>query len=296
MPSTADRPAGGRVDSHQHFWRYDATAYPWIGAGMQVLARDWLPGDLRPRLDAGGFGRCIAVQARDSVEETGFLLDLADAHPWIAAVVGWVDLRSSDLGRELARWNGRAALKGIRHLLQDEPGPQRWMADAAVRRNVAELQRRGLVYDVLVHARQLDGVADFCAALDAHTLVLDHLAKPAIRERSAAARAAWRAALQPVAALPHVVCKLSGLVTEAHWRDGRLQDHPAEDFHPYLDTALELFGPQRLMFGSDWPVCLLAASHAGVCGLIDGWARQRLSADEQAALWGGTAARCYGLD
>lgn len=194
----------GRIDSHQHFWRYEAAAYPWIGAD--------------------GFDRCIAVQARDRVEETGFLLDLADAHPWIAAVVGWIDLRSSDIERDLGRWAGRPALKGFRHLLQDEPEPQR----------------------------------------DGHTLVLDHLAKPAVRERSAAARAAWRAGLRPVAALPHVVCKLSGLVTEARWRDGRLQNHPAADFHPYLDTALELFGPRRLMFGSDWPVCLLAEHHAGV--------------------------------
>lgn len=284
-----------RVDSHQHFWRYDAAQYPWIGPGMQALARDWLPEDLLPLMQARGIDRCVAVQARASEAETDFLLALAQQHPWIAGVVGWVELREGEVAPRLARWDGQAALKGLRHLLQDEADVRAVLANPVFRRNVAVLQSRGLVYDLLVHAHQLDGLADFCAALDGHTLVLDHLGKPAVRERGDAAFEAWRDALHPVAALPHVMCKLSGLVTEARWKDGRLDGQAHADLHRYLDTTLDLFGPQRLMFGSDWPVCLLAAPHAEVLTLLSDWARQRLSPDERAALWGGNAQRCYGL-
>jgi len=284
-----------RIDSHQHFWRYDAAQYPWIVHGMQALARDWLPDDLLPLMQARGIDRCVAVQARASEAETDFLLALAAQHPWIAGVVGWVELREGNVAPRLARWDGQPALKGMRHLLQDEADVSAMLASPVFRRNVDTLQSHGLVYDLLVHAHQFDGLADLCAELDGHTLVLDHLGKPAVRERGDAAFLAWRVALRPVAALPHVMCKLSGLVTEARWRDGQLDGQTHEDFHRYLDTALELFGPQRLMFGSDWPVCLLAQPHAEVVGLIDRWS-QPLSPDERAALWGGNAQRCYGIN
>jgi L-fuconolactonase len=284
-----------RIDSHQHFWRYDAAEYPWIASHMQVLARDWLPEDLRPLMQARGIERCVAVQARSSEAETDFLLALAAQHPWIAGVVGWVELREGDVAPRLARWDGQAVLKGMRHVLQVEADVRAVLASPVFRRNVAVLQARGLVYDLLVQAHQFEGLAGFCAALDGHTLVLDHLGKPAVRERGDAAFEAWRQALRPVAALPHVMCKLSGLVTEARWREGQLDGHTPADFHRYLDTALELFGPQRLMFGSDWPVCQLAQAHAEVVALIEDWA-QRLSPDERAALWGGNAQRCYGID
>lgn len=246
-----------RIDSHQHFWCYDAAQYPWIGGHMQVLARDWLPDDLWPLMQARGIERCVAVQARSSPAETDFLLALAAQHPWIASVVGWVELREGNVAPRLARWDGQAALKGMRHLLQVEADVRAVLASSVFRRNVAVLQARGLVYDLLVQAHQFEGLAGFCAELDGHALVLDHLGKPAIRERGDAAFEAWCQALRPVAALPHVMCKLSGLVTEARWRDGQLDGHTPADLHRYLDTALELFGPKRLMFGSDWPVCLL---------------------------------------
>lgn len=283
-----------RIDSHQHFWRYDAAEFPWIGSGMQDLARDWLPADLKPLMQASGIERCIAVQARTSEAETDFLLALAAEQPWIAGVIGWVELREGDVERRLARWRGQSALKGFRHVLQDEADVPAVLSSPVFRRNVAVLQSRGLVYELLVHAHQFDGLADFCATLDGHTLVLDHLGKPAIREPGDSAFASWRVALQPVAAQPHVMCKLSGLVTEARWRDGALDGHRPADFHRYLDTALELFGPHRLMFGSDWPVCMLAQPHAGVVDLIDGWS-QRLSPNEREALWAGNAQRCYDL-
>lgn len=276
-----------RIDVHQHFWRYDADAYPWMDAGMGVLKRDRLPADLRPLLDAQGIDACIAVQARADEAETDFLLGLADDHDWIAAVIGWVDLRTDDLDTRLAQWNGRAKLAGFRHLLQDDPDVAATLADPAFNRGVATLQARGRVYEVLVRgADQLAQAPSFCARHDRHWLVLDHLGKPAIGGDD---DAAWRKALARLAALPHVACKVSGLVTEAV---GDRIDAAA--IRRYLDAALESFGPQRLLFGSDWPVCLLRAEYAEVAALVADWSRA-LSTDERAALWGGNAVRCYGL-
>ena len=276
-----------RIDAHQHFWRYDADAYPWIDAGMDVLKRDRLPADLRPLLDAQGIDACIAVQARADEAETGFLLELADEHDWIAAVIGWVDLRADDLDGRLARWGDRAKLAGFRHLLQDDPDVAATLADPAFNRGVSTLQARGQIYEVLVRgSAQLAQAPAFCARHDRHWLVLDHLGKPAI---GGGEDAAWRKALGELAAQPHIACKVSGLVTEVV---GDRIDVDA--IRRYLDTALELFGPQRLLFGSDWPVCLLRADYAEVAGLVADWS-QALSADERAALWGGNAMRCYGL-
>lgn len=276
-----------RIDAHQHFWRYDAAAYPWMDAGMGVLKRDWLPADLRPLLDAQDIDACIAVQARADEAETDFLLGLAGEHDWIAVVIGWVELRAEDLDRRLARWAGASKLAGFRHLLQDDPDVAATLADPAFNRGVATLQTRGQVYEVLVRgAGQLAQAPAFCARHDRHWLVLDHLGKPAIGSDD---DVAWRKALAGLAELSHVACKLSGLVTEA------IVDRiDAEAIRRYLDTALELFGPQRLLFGSDWPVCLLRADYAEVAAIVAGWS-QALSADERAALWGGNAARCYGL-
>jgi len=309
-----------RIDAHQHFWRYDAEAYPWIGAGMDVLRRDWLPQDLRPLLDAQGIDACIAVQARADEAETDFLLDLAREHLWIAGVIGWVDLRADDLDARLARWrnahlderrpgqardlqeiafvgaglarhwpwSGRSsALAGFRNLLQDDPDVAATLADPRFNRGVQQLQDHALVYEVLVRgATQLEQTPDFCERHDRHWLVLDHLGKPTIGGDQ---DQRWHDALRELAAMPHVMCKLSGLVTEAVE-----PNIDANVLRRYLDTALELFGPQRLLFGSDWPVCLLRAPYAEVVQLIADWSHE-LSADERASLWGGNAVRCYGL-
>jgi L-fuconolactonase len=275
-----------RIDAHQHFWRYRAADYPWMGEGMDVLRRDHLPQQLRPLLDAHGITGCIAVQARATEAETDFLLDLAREHDWIMAVIGWVDLRADDLEQRLARWDGQGKLAGFRHLLQDEADVPAVLADESFNRGVTTLQARGQIYEVLVRAPQLADVPAFCARHDRHWLVLDHLGKPAI---GGDGDAQWRERLRQLAALPHVLCKVSGLVTEI---GDRAMD--ADVLHRYLDAALELFGAQRLMFGSDWPVCLLKAEYAQVFDILERWAA-RLGRDEQAALWGGTAARCYGL-
>lgn len=276
-----------RIDAHQHFWRYDAAAYPWMRADMDVLRRDWLPQDLRPLLDAQGIDACIAVQARADEAETDFLLDLALQHDWIAGVIGWVDLRADDLAWRLARWRNARMLAGFRHLLQDDPDIVATLDDPRFNRGVQHLQNNVLIYEVLVRGSvQLEQASDFCARHDSHWLVLDHLGKPAIggdQDRR------WHHALREFAAMPHVMCKLSGLVTEVIE-----PDIGADPLRRYLDAALELFGPQRLLFGSDWPVCLLRAPYAEVARIIDDWSIA-LSVDERALLWGGNAVRCYGL-
>ena len=277
-----------RIDSHQHFWRYTPTDYPWMNADMLILQRDWLPDDLRPLLEQHRIDSCVAVQARASEAETDFLLMLATQHAWIAGVVGWVNLRAQNLLQRLDRWGEAPGLVGFRHQIQDESDVAAFVADPDVERGLKELQNRALAYDVLVHATQLKSIAPLCAACDDHWLVIDHLAKPAIRHDD---HDTWRSDLQALAAMPHVVCKVSGLVTEALDATGEFH---ADKLRRYLDTALDLFGPQRLMFGSDWPVCLLATSYARVVAIVESWSA-RLSPSEHEALWSGTAQRAYSL-
>ena len=288
-----------RIDAHQHFWRYQAADYPWIGPGMELLAQDRLPAELHPLLGTEGLDASIAVQARAGREETTFLLQLAATDARIAGVVGWEDIAAPDLADQVqahvAQW-GRGKLMGFRHQIQDETDVTAFVAQPGFGRGVDWLQQQAYVYDVLVFERQMPEVAEFCARHDRHWLVLDHLGKPALREfgQDGEAHARWRQALRALGAMRHVVCKLSGLVTEADWQRG-LCEKDFQHIVSCLDTALEVFGPQRLMFGSDWPVCLLAASYARVAAVVRDWAATRLSAAEQAQLWGGTAARVYGL-
>lgn len=277
-----------RIDSHQHFWRYRAADYPWMGDRMAVLKRDWLPGDLKPLLEQHRLDGCIAVQARASEAETDFLLDLADEHRWIAGVIGWADLTAEDLEVRLARWQSRSKLAGFRHQVQDEADAAQFLDAPAFLRGVARLQATRRVYEVLVFSHQLDAASAFCAKLDRHWLVLDHAGKPVIREGE---RYSWRVRLLPFRDMPHVLCKLSGLVTEALRCDGTWDEGA---IGRCLDAALEIFGAERVMYGSDWPVCLLAAPYENVYRIVERWAA-RLSPSERENLFGATAARCYGL-
>jgi L-fuconolactonase len=284
-----------RIDAHQHFWRYRAQDYPWIGSGMEVLAQDMLAPALQPLLQTFDIAASIAVQARGDRAETHFLLDQARQHDWIAGVVGWDNLGAVDLGERLSVWQGEDKLLGFRHQVQDEAEVGQFLAQAGFNQGIALLQKAGYVYDVLVLQHQLADTQAFCQRHDQHWLVLDHLGKPALRDFACADTAAhWRAQLSALAQLPHVACKLSGLVTEADWQYG-LQARDFEHICACLDFALQVFGPQRLMFGSDWPVCLLAASYAEVAQLVLDWSSRNLHGDDLAALWGGTAARCYGI-
>jgi L-fuconolactonase len=278
------------IDSHQHFWRYSAADYPWIGAGMERLARDYVPADLEPPAAAAGIGGTVAVQARQTLEETRWLLELAQRHPLICGVVGWVDLRSPDVGDQLAEFAAREKFVGVRHVVQDEPDPRFLLGEEFVR-GLKHLHPCGLTYDLLLYPQQLPSAAALAAHLPEQPFVLDHLAKPRIATWTKPGDLhAWRHDMEALAKHKNVCCKLSGLVTEAAWRRWR-----RADFMPYLDVALAAFGPGRLMFGSDWPVCLLSGDYGEVAGIIRDLCGQ-LSPDEQAAIWGGTATRFYGLD
>lgn len=274
-----------RIDAHQHFWRYSAAEYPWIGPGMERLARDYLPADLAPLLEAGGIAGCVAVQARQSLEETRWLLELADGHGFIRGVVGWVDLRSTHVADQLARFAGHPRFVGVRHVVQDEADP-RFLLGEAFLHGLARVAEAGLVYDLLVLAPQLPAAAEMVALRPGQPFVLDHLAKPPI---AAARLDPWRDDIRALARHPHVSCKLSGMVTEARLRRWR-----REDFLPYMETALEAFSADRLMFGSDWPVCTLSGEYAEVAGIVDDFLAG-LAPAERAAIEGGTAARVYGL-
>jgi L-fuconolactonase len=275
-----------RIDAHQHFWRYRPETHGWISNAMAVLKQDFLPADLEPLLSAQGFDGCVAVQAAQALDETRFLLGLADAHPFVRAVVGWVDLLSPDLEAQLESFGAHPRFRGIRHVAQDEPDDG-WLARPDVVRGVGALRRLGLTYDILVYARQLPAALALAQALPEQPFVVDHIAKPEIR---AGRLDPWRADVRRLAALPHVLCKLSGLVTEAAWDRWT----PA-DLRPYLEVVLEAFGPGRLMIGSDWPVCLLAGDYATVTGAVRDFIGS-LSESEQAAVLGGNATRFYGIE
>jgi len=275
-----------RIDSHQHFWRYSPAEYGWIDDRMARIRRDFLPDDLAPLLAASGLDGAVAVQARSSLEETRFLLELAREHDCVKGVVGWADLCGDDLDAVLDELCQEPLLRGLRHVVQDEPDDD-FLRRADFQAGVRKLAARGLVYDILIYPRQLDAAVAFAAALPDQPFVLDHLAKPDI----AGARADnWRGGFRELAAMDHVLCKVSGMVTEAKWNAWQ-----PDDFRAYMDEALDAFGIDRLMFGSDWPVALLAADgYQDVYQLVADWAAQ-LSEDEQAKLFGGNAARFYGL-
>ncbi len=274
-----------RVDAHQHFWRYDPAEYGWIGEGMERLARDYLPADLAPLLAAQGIDGSVAVQARQTLEETRWLLELATKHPAILGVVGWVDLRSSDVGEQLREFAGNPRFVGVRHVVQDEPDVRFLLGEAFVR-GLQQLHGFGLTYDLLLFQPQLPAAVELVAMMPEQPFVLDHLAKPLIK---AGSLDPWQADIHALARHPHVSCKLSGLVTEAAW-----QGWQRSDFTPYLEVALDAFGPNRLMMGTDWPVCLLAAEYPDVVGIVTDFI-SRLSDSEQALILGGTASRFYRL-
>lgn len=273
-----------RIDAHQHFWRYRAQDYPWISNDMAPLQRDYLPADLAPLLASQQFDGSVTVQARQCMAETAQLLQWAGESDGTHAVVGWIDITASDLDDRLAGVQ-HPLLRGFRHQVQDERDPGAWLAQTSVAAGMAMLQQQHYVWEMLVTWRHLAEISAFAAQHDNHWLVLDHLGKPDI----ALGAQAWGEQVAGLAAMPHVVCKLSGLVTEAP--NGQWQ---AAQLRPFIEEALARFGPQRLMFGSDWPVCLLAAGFTEVARLTEQVVHS-LSLDEQASIWGNTAARVYRL-
>jgi L-fucono-1,5-lactonase len=274
-----------RIDSHQHFWRYNASEYPWIPKNSP-LHRDWLPADWQKAAGPCGIGGCIAVQARQTLAETRWLLELAEQHAFIKAVVGWVDLRSDQVEAQLAQFASHRKLAGVRHVVQDEPDDS-FMLRPDFLRGIGRLKSFKLCYDILIFPKQLPAAIELVALFPGQQFVLDHLAKPLIKDRRLSP---WQEQLRELAKAPNVCCKVSGLITEAE--HGAWQN---KDFRPYLDVAFEAFGEDRLLFGSDWPVCLLSGSYAQVVELLDDY----LSGFDQITrekIWGGNAARIYNLD
>jgi L-fuconolactonase len=251
---------------------------------MTPLRRDFLPLDARREMDAIGVIACIAVQVRQTLEETAWLLELADEFPFIAGVIGWVDLQAPDVDAQLARVAAHSRLVGIRHIVQAEPDG--FLECPAFLRGIARLEPFDLTYDILVYARQMPAAVAFARAFPRQRFVLDHLGKPDVRAQE---YQSWRAQLNQLAALPNVHCKLSGLVTEADWGSWK-----PEQLRPYLDAALDAFGPDRLMIGSDWPVCTLAGTYKDVIGVtLD--AIGEYSVTEQERMLGGTARELWSI-
>jgi L-fuconolactonase len=273
-----------KLDAHQHFWHYDAGQYPWIPAGSP-LQRDWLPGDLAELQAPIGFDGSIAVQARQSLEESHWLLELAAADSRIKGVVGWVDLQSDGVEEQIAEFLPNPKFVGVRHVVQDEPD-DRFMLRPAFIRGIGRLQQFHLRYDLLIFPRQLPAAIELVRQFPDQPFVLDHIAKPGIKD---GILDPWSAQIRELARFPNVFCKVSGMVTEA--------DHKVwqpRDFVPYLDVVFESFGPQRLMFGSDWPVCLLAGSYNAVHDVVANYIAG-LGLTEKQAIFGGNAAKFYGV-
>jgi L-fuconolactonase len=274
-----------QIDAHQHFWRYHPDTHAWISDGIPQLKRDFLPADLQPLLAAAGLDGCVAVQAQQNVTETAWLLQLADQHSFIRGVIGWVDLCAADVADALRRFATHPRFRGVRHIVQDEPD-DRFMLRPDFQRGIATLAEFGLTYDILIYARQLPAAIELARRFPQQRFVLDHIAKPDMRARRIDA---WRRDLTTLAACPNVSCKLSGMLTEADW-----QSWKPTDFTAYLDIALDTFGAARLMIGSDWPMCTLAASYAETITVVTNYIA-RLSSSERDAILGTTAVGVYGL-
>ncbi|MEU1446521.1 amidohydrolase family protein [Streptomyces mirabilis] len=278
-----------RVDAHHHVWDLSVRDQDWItGPELRPLRRDFGVADLAPQARAAGVDRTVLVQTITVPEETPEFLALAEQGELIAGVVGWTDLTRPDVADELARLRGLPGgrhLKGIRHQVQGEPDPE-WLLRPDVRDGLAAVAEAGLVYDLVVLPHQLPACVRAAAGHPGLTFVLDHLGKPPI---ATGALRPWATAVRALAALPNTVCKLSGMVTEA--------DHAkwtVDGLRPYADTVLDAFGPGRLMFGSDWPVCTLAASYGQVVDVAEELTGG-LGAEERAEVFGGTATRVYRL-
>lgn len=274
------------IDSHHHLWKYSPDQYGWISDEMSVLQRDFLAPQLREIASDSGVDGFVSVQARQSIEETNALLKIADDEPLIRGVVGWVPLADPNIANVLDQFSNARLLKGVRHVVQDEPD-DRFILGSDFNRGIAALKGRDLVYDVLIFARQLPASIEF---VDHHRdlpMVLDHIAKPTIRADEF--DRAWERDFREIAKRENLTCKFSGVVTEV-----RDDEWSIETVRPYWDVALEVFTPKRLMFGSDWPVCLLKSSHRKWVDTVRELAGE-LSQQEQADFFANTAVRAYDL-
>lgn len=282
------------IDSHHHLWTYSAEEYPWIDEDMAILRDDFLPEHLEEVARSTGIDGFVTVQARQSIAETESLIEIAERFPRVLGVVGWVPLASPTVHEPLRRLATSPWLKGVRHVAQDEPD-DRFLLRADFNRGLAMLPEFGLVYDILIYARQLPAAIEMADAHPTLPMVLDHIAKPTITD--ARFDVAWERDFRELAKRPHVSCKFSGIVTEIRPSadTDRDEDWSVEQIRRYWDVALDAFGPDRLMFGSDWPVCLLRTPYSRWLETV-GELAGSLSPAERFALFSGNATRIYKLD
>lgn len=273
-----------KIDAHHHCWQYDAQRHSWIDESMQVIQRDFFPEDLAPALAENGVVGTIMVQVEMDEADNNFSITQAENHPFIKGIVGWIDLLAPDLTSQLTQWKAKPLMKGFRHIAQAEPDD--FLARPEVIKGIEHLGKHGFTYDILIKPPQLNAALTLVHALPDQPFVIDHIAKPYI---AAGEIDAWKAGMQQIAKNKNVFCKISGMVTEADWRTWNY-----EQLQPYLDTVLEIFGPDRLMFGSDWPVCLVASSYTQWVQTVDCFV-STLSVTEQEAIWHNNATRFYHL-
>ncbi len=273
-----------RIDSHQHFWKYNAVNHAWIDDDMKLIRKDFLPGDLAPLLKSNGFDGCVSVQADQHEGENEFLLSLAKENSYIKGIVGWVDLKGDDLNERLEYWKSHALIKGFRHVVQGEP--KGFLSDPRFVKGVNALAKFGFTYDLLVYHHQLEEALSFVSKLDDVKIVVDHIAKPSIRTGE---KTHWELDMAALSTFKNVSCKISGMVTEANWRSWK-----KEDFFPYLDEVFESFGADRIMYGSDWPVCLVAAQYEEQLEIVSTY-MNALTSHEKEMIMGGNATKFYNL-
>ncbi|MFB9865694.1 amidohydrolase family protein [Rufibacter immobilis] len=274
-----------RIDAHQHFWQFNPVRESWITDEMAVIKRDFLPEDLEPLLRRHGFDGCVLVQSAQPENENDFLLETAQRHAFVKGVVGWVDFLDEKVGERLEYYSRFDKLKGFRYILQGHPNPA-LMLRPEFKNGIAQLEKHGFTYDVLIYANQLEYTQKLMAAFPNQPFVIDHLAKPNIKGGELAE---WQKGIQALARHENVWCKVSGMVTEAH-----CQRWTREEIFPYLDTVVEAFGTNRLLYGSDWPVCLLAASYERMLALVEDYF-VGFSQAEKDAIFGENATSFYHL-
>ncbi|SDF19811.1 L-fuconolactonase [Mucilaginibacter pineti] len=274
-----------KIDAHQHFWIFDPVKDSWINDDMLVIKRDFLPADLLPVLKQNGVDGCVAVQASQTEQETTFLLALAAENDFIKGVVGWVDLKADNLEEKLQDYKQNRVLKGFRHILQSEPD-KKHMLQPEFKKGIAALQKHGYTYDILIYPEHLPYAAQLAGEFPDQQFVVDHLAKPNIKDQQITE---WKKGIQALAEYQNVHCKISGMLTEADWHSWK-----TEDFTPYLDVIFNAFGINRIMFGSDWPVCLLAGGYKRTVEIMQMYCAQ-LSKNEQSLFWGENAIAFYNL-
>lgn len=275
-----------KIDAHQHFWKFDPVRDSWITEDMNVIRRDFLPEDLEPLLKDNGFDGCVVVQSDQSEAENSFQIANAEKYAFVKAVVGWVDLQAENVEERLSNYAQFSKLKGFRHVLQGE-ADRALMLHPDFKRGISKLKKFGYTYDILIFPDQLAYTKEFVAAFPDQPFVIDHIAKPHIKDRKISE---WEKDIKAVAAHENVYCKISGMVTEADW-----ENWETTDFDPYLDVIVGAFGTERIMFGSDWPVCQVAASYHQVVRLVKDYFGS-FTPNEQALFFGGNASTFYGLE